>query len=211
VHIHVQPTPQREDEERENHETRLELSSYGFDFVHCREEENILPDTLFKATCTVTKEDSLFKLHHVTLIKTTQLFERINIDFKGPLPSNNGNKYFLNIVGKYSRFPFVFPCSDVSTTTVIKCLTILFVLFGMPAYVHSEGSLGEKGIASSQTASNNGQVERYNGVVWKAVEMSLKSKNLHVKYWQDILPDVLHSIQSLLCSETKETLHGCFF
>ena len=64
VHIHVQPTPQREDEERENHETRLELSSYGFDFVHCREKENILPDTLFKATCTVTKEDSLFKLHH---------------------------------------------------------------------------------------------------------------------------------------------------
>lgn len=54
VHIHVQPTPQREDEERENHETRLELSSYGFDFVHCREKENILPDTLFKATCTVT-------------------------------------------------------------------------------------------------------------------------------------------------------------
>jgi len=44
----------------------------------------------------------------------------------------------------------------------------------MPAYVHFEGealfishelgaSLREKGIASSQTASYNGQVERYNG------------------------------------------------
>jgi len=122
---------------------------------------------------------SLRKIHclsstTITVIKATQLFERINIDFKGPLPSNNGNKYFLNIVGEYSRFPFVFPCSDVSTTTVIKCLTTLFVLFGMPAYVHFEGealfishelgaSLGEKGIASSQTASYNGQVERYNG------------------------------------------------
>lgn len=112
---------------------------------------------------------------------------------------HNGNKYFLNIVGKYSRFPFVFPCYDVSTTTVIKCLTSLFALFGMPAYVHSDrealfmshelgASLGPKGIASSETASYNGQVERYNGVVWKAVEMSLKSKNIHVKYWQDILP-----------------------
>lgn len=171
VHIHVQPTPQREDEERENHETRLELSSYGFDFVHCFEKENIL----------FSKQHalSLRKIHclssiTVTLIKATQLFERINVDFKGPLPSNNGNKYFLNIVGEYSRFSFVFPCSDVSTTTVIKCSTTLFVLFGMPAYVHSEGealfishelgsSLGEKGIASSQTASYNGQVERYNG------------------------------------------------
>ena len=49
---------------------------------------------------------------------------------------------------------------------------------------------GEKVIASSQTISysleRNGQVERYNGVVWKAVEMSLKSRNLLVKYWQEL-------------------------
>ena len=166
------------------------------------------------------------KPKRVPLIKATQPFERINIDFKGPLPSNNGSKYFLNIVDEYSRFPFVFPCSDVSATTVVKCLTTLFSLFRMPTYVHSDQGasfmshelrafLGEKGIASSQTISynpgENGQVERYNGVVWKVVEMSLKSKNLHVKYWQDILPDVLHSIQSLLCTATNETPHECFF
>ena len=74
----------------------------------------------------------------VPLIKATQPFERINIDFKGPLPTNNGNKYFLMVVDEYSRFPFVFPCPDVSTNTVIKCLTSLFSLVGMPAYVHSD-------------------------------------------------------------------------
>ena len=69
----------------------------------------------------------------VPLMKATQPFERINIDFKGPLPTNNGNKYFLMVVDEYSRFPFVFPCPDVSTNTVIKCLTSLFSLVGMPA------------------------------------------------------------------------------
>ncbi|XP_020901302.1 uncharacterized protein LOC110239891 [Exaiptasia diaphana] len=39
------------------------------------------------------------------LIKATQPFERINIAFKGPLPTNNKNKYFLNAVDEYSRFP----------------------------------------------------------------------------------------------------------
>lgn len=162
----------------------------------------------------------------VPLIKATQPFERINIDFKGPLPSNNGNKYFLNIVDEYSRFPFVLPCSDISTPTVIKCLTTLFSLFGMPAFVHSDRGasfmsqelrafLRGKGVATSRTTSynpaGNGQVERYNGIVWKAVETSLKSKNLHTKYWQIVLPDALHSIRSLLCTATNETPHERFF
>ena len=60
------------------------------------------------------------------LIKATQPFERLNIDFKGPLKSNNQNTYFLNIIDEYSRFPFVFPCKDVSTRSVIQCLCQLF-------------------------------------------------------------------------------------
>ena len=120
----------------------------------------------------------------------------------------------------------MFPCSDISKSTVIKCLTTLFSLFGMPAFVYSDRGtsfmshelqafLREKGVATSRTTSyntaGNGQVERYNGIVWKAVEMSLKSKNLHTKYWQVVLPDVLHSIRSLLCTATNETPHERFF
>ena len=74
----------------------------------------------------------------VPLIKATQAFKRIDIDFKVPLSTTNKNKYFLNIVDEFSRFPFVFPCTDVSTPTVIRCLTSLFSTFGMPAYVHSD-------------------------------------------------------------------------
>ena len=165
------------------------------------------------------------RFHHperVPLIKATQPFRRININFKGPLPRNNGNKYFLMVGDEYSRFPFVFPCPDVSTNTVLKCLRSLFSLVGMPAYVHSDRGasfmsrelcefLSSRGVASSRTTSynpeENGQAERCNGVIWKGVTKSLKSKNLPLKNWQDVFPDVLHSVHSLLCTATNETPH----
>ena len=162
----------------------------------------------------------------VPLIKATQPFERISIDFKGPLPTNNRNKYFLMVVDEYSRFPFVFPCPDVLTNTVLKCLKLLFSLVGMPAYVHSDRGasfmsrelckfLSSRGVPSSRTTSynpeGNGQAERCNGMIWKGVTTSLKSKNLPLKNWQDVLRDVLHSVRSLLCTATNETPHERFF
>ena len=44
-----------------------------------------------------------------TLIKAIAPFQRMSIDFKGPLPaSKNGNKYLLTIIDEYSRFPFAY-------------------------------------------------------------------------------------------------------
>ena len=145
------------------------------------------------------------------LIKATQPFEWLNLDFKGPLPSTDKSKYFLNIIDEYSRFPFVFPCPNMTASTIISCLSQSFSIFGMAAYIHSDrGSsfmskelqefLTSKGISRSRTTSynpqDNGQVERFNGT------MALKSCCLPVKCWQTVLPDVLHSIRSLLCTAT---------
>ena len=75
--------------------------------------------------------------------------------------------------------------------------------------------LSSRGVASSRTTSynpeGNGQAERCNGVIWKGVTTSLKSKNLPLKNWQDVLPDVLHSVRSRLCTATNETPHERFF
>jgi transposase InsO family protein len=159
------------------------------------------------------------------LIKATQPFERLNIDFKGPLPSNNQNRYFLIAVDEYSRYPFVFPCSDMTASTVIKCLTQLFVLFGVPGYIHSDRGtsfmseelrtfLTSRSIATSRTTcynpQGNGQAEKYNGTVWRAVTMALLDRELPSKCWQEVLPDVLHSIRSLLCTTTNSTPHERF-
>ncbi|CAI9734294.1 retrovirus-related Pol poly from transposon [Octopus vulgaris] len=79
-------------------------------------------------------------------IKSTQAFERLNLDFKGPLPSVSfkgplpsvsKNHYFLTVVDEYSRFSFIFPCTNTSGHSVISNLKVLFSLFGFPAVIHS--------------------------------------------------------------------------
>ena len=43
------------------------------------------------------------------LVKATSPWERLSVDFKGPLPSSSSNKYLLTIVDEFSRFAFGFP------------------------------------------------------------------------------------------------------
>ena len=114
------------------------------------------------------------------MIKATQPFERLNLDFKGPLPSKTRNRYILTVVDEYSRFPFAFPCSDISAAAIIQCLCSLFAIFGSPAYIHSDRGasfmseqlrqfLHERRVAISRTTpynpKGNGQCERYNGII----------------------------------------------
>ena len=68
-----------------------------------------------------------------TLIKATQPMERLSMDFKGPLPTSSRNAYILTVVDEYSRFPFAFPCPNMHSSTVIKCLDQIFTLCGMPS------------------------------------------------------------------------------
>ena len=113
----------------------------------------------------------------------------------------------------------------MTSNTVTKGLTLLFTLFGMPAFVHSDWGpslsfelhsyLTRKGVAMRHTTpynpAGNGQVEKYNGTLCKVVTMAYWSKDLHIKYWQVVLPDVLHSLRSLLCTATSETPHELLF
>ena len=102
----------------------------------------------------------------------------------------------------------------------------LFAIFGMPAYIHSDRGtsfvsadvkqfLHNHGISSSRTTpfnpQGNGQCERYNGIIWKAVTMTLKSHNLPISHWKSVLPDALYSVRSLLCTATNSTAHERLF
>ena len=68
------------------------------------------------------------------------LFERLSVDFKGPLPKSriSENRYILTIVDEYSRFTWTYPCKDTSTATVIKIYHDLFATFGTPGTIHSD-------------------------------------------------------------------------
>ncbi|KAL0840676.1 hypothetical protein ABMA28_015872 [Loxostege sticticalis] len=181
----------------------------------CRTCSEIKP-RFFRSTC-----DELRKL-----VKATAPFERLSIDFKGPVPTNSNNRFILTAIDEFSRFPFAFPCSDVSSKTVIKHLHNLFMIFGMPSYIHSDRGtaflsaevqefLHARGIATSRTTpynpQGNGQVEKLNSTLWRTILLALKTKNLSVENWEQVLPQALHSIRSLLCTATNCTPHERMF
>lgn len=175
-------------------------------------------------TCAKLKPN--FIKHQGTLIKATRPFERLSIDYKGPLPSSSKNKYLLNVVDEYSRFPFAFPTKDMAADTTIRCLTSLFLVWGLPEYVHSDRGpafisseyqnfMHEKGVATSYSSSynprGNGQIERTNGTLWRTIRLALASRRLPVEAWGLVLPDALHSMRSLLCVATNQTPHERMF
>lgn len=186
--------------------------------------EDVRKMTNLCSVCAELKPRFLKSSSH--LIKATQPFERLSLDFKGPLPSTTRNTYLLTIVDEFSRFPFAFPCPDMSATTIIKCLCQVFAIFGMPSFIHSDrGSafmseelkqfLQKRGIATSRTTpynpQGNGQVERYNGIIWRTISLALKTRDLKPADWESVLPDALHSVRSLLSTATNCTPHERLF
>ena len=146
------------------------------------------------------------------------------MDFKGPLKGKN--PYMLVIIDEFSRFPFAFSCRNISTKTVMCCLDKLFCVFGFPSYVHSDrGSsfmshelksyLRARGIASSRSTPyhpcSNGQCERCVQTVWRTVKLKLHERSLSEERWEDVLPESLHAIRSLMCLATNETPHDRMF
>ena len=180
------------------------------------------------SSCKICAElkPQFFRSNQNVLIKATQPMERISLDFKGPVQSVNRNNYLLIIVDEFSRFPFVFPCKNTASSTVIQCLDKLFSLTGTPSFVHSDNAtsfashefkqyLLRRGIASSKCSiyhpAGNGQAEKTVGTVWKAIQLALQTFNLPLSRYESVLDDVLHSIRSLLCVATNSTPHERFF
>ena len=146
------------------------------------------------------------------------------MDFKGPL--NENNPYILVIIDEFSRFPFAFPCRNINTKTVICCLDKLFCVFGFPSYIHSDrGSsfmshelksyLRSRGIASGRSTSyhpcSKKQCQRCVQTVWRTIKLKLHELSLSEERWEDVLPESLHAIRSLLCLTTNETPHDRMF
>lgn len=178
--------------------------------------------------CSVCAEikPRFYKPPPFTLVRATRPFERISMDFIGPKPSCSKNKYLLVMIDEFSRFPFAFPCSDMTSKTVIECCHRVFSLFGCPSSLHTDraqcfmsSELKEytlrHGIILTHTTpyhpTGNSQCERLNGTLWKTVKLALKSENLSDTKWESVLPMVLHSIRSLLCVTTNATPHERIF
>jgi hypothetical protein len=67
-----------------------------------------------------------FNKHEGNLIKAVSPFERLNLDFKSPMPVKTRSQYLLTITDKFSRFSAAL-CADVSTATVIRHLSCFHI------------------------------------------------------------------------------------
>ncbi|GFT05384.1 putative retrovirus-related pol polyprotein from transposon opus [Trichonephila clavipes] len=71
------------------------------------------------------------------------------------------------------------------------------------------------GIATSRTTpynpAGNGQVECYNGIIWKTIQLALRSNSMKTEQWEGVIQTALHSICSLLCTATNATSHERMF
>ena len=159
-----------------------------------------------------------------TLVKATRPWERLATDFKGPV--KGPSPYLLVVVDEFSRYPFVFPCKNLSSSTVIECLSSLFCTFGFPFFVHSDRGPSfmsneiktffcEQDIATSHSSpyhpKGNGQCERANQTIWRMIKLLLRSSDLQEYEWEKVLPKALHAIRSLLCRTTNQTPHERLF
>ena len=198
-------------------------------YVRCRNLPHSLEDVRHVCnSCTACRElkPSFLKPPQAHIVKATKPFERISIDFMGPKPSVTRNKYILTVIDEFSRFPFMFPCPDLSASTVVNCLKRLFFMFGLPGAIHSDRGanfmssevrnyLATLGIAQTRTTpyhpQGNGQCERYNGVLWKSILLTLRTRKLSTSQWETVMDDVLHAARTLLCTATNETPHERIF
>ena len=134
--------------------------------------------------------------------------------------------YLLIVIDEFSRYPFVFPCKNVSSKSVIDCLNKLFCLFGFPSYIHSDRAssfmsselksyLVARRIASSRSTpyhpSSNGQCRHCVQTVWHTIKLNLHEHSLPKEKWEDVLCESLHAIRSLLCLATNDTPHNRMF
>ena len=125
-----------------------------------------------------------------------------------------------------TRVSFLLSHAQAQIQTVIQSLNQIFIVFGMPFYIHSDRGtsflskevreyLTNLGIATCRTTpyhpQGNGQCERFNGIIWKHTLVALASRNLKESQSETVLPEVLHAIKSLLCTTTNATPHERLF
>ena len=102
----------------------------------------------------------------------------------------------------------------------------LFSLMGFPSYVHTDRGasfiskefkdyMHSRGIATSNSTpyhpTGNSQCERFNQTIWKTVSLMLKGRYLSPMQWEEVLPEALHSVRTLLCTTTNSTPPERFF
>ena len=75
--------------------------------------------------------------HGCDLIRSSKPWERLSINTVGPKPmTRSKNQNILTVLDEFNRFLFAFPLRPIMSSSVVKCLSTLFAIFGTPMFIH---------------------------------------------------------------------------
>lgn len=157
------------------------------------------------------------KLPLISMPTVEHPFDRVAVDFIGPLPtSKNGNKYLLVFVDYATRWPEVFATRDRKATTVAE-IFIKEILCRHGAPVQLLSDQGREFLADViketcnftrthkiQTAAyhpqTNGLCERFNGTLTTMLAMYVDENQTN---WDELLPMALFGYRMSIQESTK--------
>ena len=171
-----------------------------------------------------------FKSGLISTFSAKNIFELISIDICGPLPqTDNGNRYIVSIIDKFSRFCLLIPVKNIKTLTIIKAYERWLSLFGPPGAVLSDN--GPQFISEIYKVYNknfkinikysspyypetNGQIERLHR--WIKERLTLISIDLGTNFidednWDEYIPLIQHSYNSTPNNITKYSPNKIIF
>jgi Integrase zinc binding domain/Integrase core domain len=151
-------------------------------------------------------------------IEASQPFERIGIDFVGPLPETaEGNKYMIVMVNYFTKWPEVRVTKRADAKTVVKFLyEEVICRHGPPLHIHSDrGTHFVNQIVQELTEKfqmrhhkstpyrpqANGQVERYNRTLCEALAKQVEG----VDEWDEYVQPTLFAYRTAPLRSTGST------
>ncbi|GFX36439.1 retrovirus-related Pol polyprotein from transposon 412 [Trichonephila clavipes] len=75
----------------------------------------------------------------VTVPVISEVFSKINVDARGPMPiSTEGNKYFITVMCLASKYPDAIPVPDITSKSVVNALLLVFSRMGFPRKIQTD-------------------------------------------------------------------------
>jgi transposase InsO family protein len=142
-------------------------------------------------------------------------FQKISIDFVGPLPRlKKGNEYMLTVSDCFTRWLEAFPCRRANAQVVVdELINKIFPRFGVGDQIHSDRGtqflsdlvsevVAMLGIRQSSTPWYNPKsnpVERQHRLLGDAIKALTEGDQ---RAWEDYLPHALFAMRTSICVST---------
>lgn len=168
-------------------------------------------------TCQKNKAASAVSVGPNRTITVYEPFQRLAMDFVGPLPIDaRGNMFILVVVDCFSRWVELFALPEAKAELVAECLLNIFSTFGLPEEILSDNGPQFISTVLQQLMSaldvdqiystphhhqGNGQVERFNYEVMRHLRNIVFQRELY-NDWSRFLPHVKHLLNGAVSSAT---------